>query len=195
MIMERINLNSNEKTARHIAGIENNKYFTMNNSHAEELKEIESKNKIADLIEEKKEEILTQNRKLVEAKLSSKLDFNKLELKALYNYVIIKPYTVNPFQNEKVTKSGLIINSGGLIPEHTSQETGEVEKDSEFIRVGTIIDVGPECKYARQGDSTMWVKPSEVMLPYFREGWVLVCENRLLSLINEGLEERFNTSK
>jgi len=189
--MERINLNSNEKTARHIAGLENGDFFTMNTKNAENLKNIEAISKAEDEIETKKEEIAKQSQKLAEAKLQSKLDFDKLEMKALYNYVIIKPYEVNPFQNEKVTKSGLILNSGGLIPEHLSHETGEVEKDKEFVRVGTIIDCGPETKYAKAGDSTMWVRPAEVPLPYYREGWVLVQENRLLSILNEGLEERF----
>lgn len=189
--MERINLNSNEKTARHIAGLENGDFFTMNTKNAENLKNIEAISKAEDEIETKKEEIAKQSQKLAEAKLQSKLDFDKLEMKALYNYVIIKPYEVNPFQNEKVTKSGLILNSGGLIPEHLSHETGEIEKDKEFVRVGTIIDCGPETKYAKAGDSTMWVRPAEVPLPYYREGWVLVQENRLLSILNEGLEERF----
>ena len=190
--MERINLNSNEKTAREIAGLENGKLFTMNNDVAEKLRTTEENLKNLDKIEEKKEEILNQSKKLIEAKLQTKLNFDKLELKALYNYVIIKPYEVNPFQDEKISKSGLILNSGGLIPEHKSNETGEVEKDQEFVRVGTIIDCGPECKYAKVGDSTMWVRPAEVPIAYFRQGWVLVCETRLLSLINEGLEERFN---
>lgn len=189
--MERINLNSNEKTARHIAGLESGDFFTMNTKNAENLKNIEAISKAEDEIETKREEIAKQSQKLAEAKLQSKLDFDKLEMKALYNYVIIKPYEVNPFQNEKVTKSGLILNSGGLIPEHLSHETGEVEKDKEFVRVGTIIDCGPETKYAKAGDSTMWVRPAEVPLPYYREGWVLVQENRLLSILNEGLEERF----
>lgn len=193
--MERINLNSNEKVARQIAGIESGKFFTMNESNADVVKEREHINKELDRIEEKKEEIYKQSEKLVKAKLESKLDFSKLELKALYNYVIIKPYEVNPFQNEKVTKSGLILNSGGLVPEYESHETGQVEKEKEFVRVGTIIDCGPECKYANVGDSTMWVRPAEVPLPYFREGWVLVCENRLLSLINEGLDERFKRNR
>lgn len=190
--MERINLNSNEKTARNIAGLENGKYFSMNTQNAENLSRIEANTKDVEKIEEKKEEIFQQGKKLADAKLESKLNFDKLELKSLYNYVIIKPYEVNPFQDEKVTKSGLILNSGGLIPEHFSHETGKTEKDEQFIRVGTIIDCGPECKYAKTGDSTMWIKPAEVPLPYFRENWVLVSETRLLALINEGLEERLN---
>ncbi len=195
MNMERINLNSNEKTARSIEGLESGKYFTMNPDYAEKIKSIEENSKLEDQFEAKKEEIFLQNKKLAEAKLHSKLDFDKIELKALYNYVIISPYEVNPFQDEKITKSGLIINSGGLIPEYKSHETGEIEKEEQFVRVGTIIDCGPECKYANPGDSAMWVRPAEVPLPYYREGWVLVCETRLLALLNEGLEERFKNRK
>ena len=103
--MERINLNSNEKTAREIAGIESGKFFTMNNDVAEKLRVTEENFKHLDKIEEKKEEILNQSKKLIEAKLQTKLNFDKLELKALYNYVIIKPYEVNPFQDEKISKS------------------------------------------------------------------------------------------
>lgn len=194
--MERIELNSNEKTARNIEGLESGKYFTMNEKQAKKLEGIERKFKESDKVEAKKEEILIQSEKLMQAKLESKLDFNKLEMKALYNYVIIKPYEVNPFQDEKISKSGLIIGSGGLVPEHKSQETGEIEKDEQFVRVGTIIDCGPECKYAIPGDSAMWVRPAEVPLPFFKQDWVLVCETRLLSIINEiGLNDRLLKAK
>ena len=63
--MERINLNSNEKTAREIAGLENGKFFTMNNDVAEKLRTTEENLKHLDKIEEKKEEILNQSKKLI----------------------------------------------------------------------------------------------------------------------------------
>ena len=82
--MERINLNSNEKVARQIAGIESGKFFTMNESNADVVKEREHINKELDRIEEKKEEIYKQSEKLVKAKLESKLDFSKLKFSKIY---------------------------------------------------------------------------------------------------------------
>ena len=55
--MERINLNSNEKTAREIAGLENGKFFTMNNDVAEKLRTTEENLKHLDKIEEKKAKV------------------------------------------------------------------------------------------------------------------------------------------
>jgi hypothetical protein len=37
----------------------------------------------------------------------------------------------------------------------------------------------------------MWTKTSEVPVPFFRQGLVLVNENRVIVTINEGLKERF----
>ena len=37
----------------------------------------------------------------------------------------------------------------------------------------------------------MWTKVSEIPVPFFKQGLVLIPEKRIMVIINEGLKERF----
>ena len=93
------------------------------------------------------------------------------------NYVLIKPFTTNPFQKIQVTVK--------------SNETGEYEEEEQFIMTGNVIEVGPDCKYIKEGDAVMWAKHSQVPVPFFRQGLVVVNETRIIVTINEGLSKRY----
>jgi len=118
-------------------------------------------------------------------------DLNKLEIKPLYEGVLIKELAQNPFQKiEKVGK--LIMVSGGLAPiENKSHETGEWEEEESFIHYGVVQEVGPTCKYLKEGDVVMWRKPSETPVPFYGQGLVLVNEHSIMITVNIGLAERF----
>jgi hypothetical protein len=76
-----------------------------------------------------------------------------------------------------------------------SNETGEYQEEERFIMVGNVLEVGPECKWIAEGDVVMWAKPSEVAVPFFKQGLVIVNENRIIVTVNEGLKKRFNNGR
>ena len=107
------------------------------------------------------------------------------------NNVLIKPFNENPFQKIQVSDSGLILDLGGQAPTYKSNETGQYEEEEQFIHVGTVLESGTDCKFVQEGDTVMWTKTSEIPVPFFKQGLVLVNENRIIVVINEGLKARF----
>ena len=118
-------------------------------------------------------------------------NFDKLEIRALYEGVLVKPYSTNPFQQIK-KEGALITDLGGLTPEFLSREDGQTHQAEEFIRVGIVVDAGPLCKYVQEGDTVFWRKPSETLVPFFKQDLYLVNEHSLIANVNIGLTERYN---
>lgn len=117
-------------------------------------------------------------------------DFNKLEIMPLTSYVLIKPFESNPFQKINKLDSGLIIDSGGIAPSFKSQETGDMIDANQYIKVGLVTEVGAECKFLKPGDVVFYNIASEVQVPFFKFGFVIVAEQRILVVVNEGLTDR-----
>lgn len=117
-------------------------------------------------------------------------DFNKLEIMPLTSYVLIKPFESNPFQKINKLDSGLIIDSGGIAPSFKSQETGDMIDANQYIKVGLVTEVGTECKFLKPGDVVFYNIASEVQVPFFKFGFVIVAEQRILAVVNEGLTDR-----
>lgn len=117
-------------------------------------------------------------------------DFNKLEIMPLTSYVLIKPFESNPFQKINKLDSGLIIDSGGIAPSFKSQETGDIIDANQYIKVGLVTEVGAECKFLKPGDVVFYNIASEVQVPFFKFGFVIVAEQRILAVVNEGLTDR-----
>lgn len=118
-------------------------------------------------------------------------DMKGVELKPVYEGVLIKPFDVNPFQQIK-KEGNLIVDTGGLVPEYKSHEDGSIHEEEQYVKVGIVVEVGPTVKYVREGDIVMWRKPSQLPIPFYKQGFVLVGEHSLVVTVNEGLTERFN---
>ena len=119
-----------------------------------------------------------------------------IEIMPIGNYVLCKQFDENPFQRiVRDSKSGLILDLGGMKPEYKNTDNGQIEEEEQFIKVGVIQEVGPECKWCQPGDTIFYTKPSAVPVPFYKQGLQLVCENRVLAVVNEGLTERFSKCK
>lgn len=188
----RINLSANEKLARKAVGLETNaKHFVLNGEKADETLRRDATEKFNTQVDEYVEKFNKHAENLGEYAKSVKENMNNLEIKAIYNYALIKPFSENPFQRIVTTNTGLIVDLGGAKPTFKNPDNGNFEEEENLIHVGTVIDAGPKCEYLKEGDVVMWTKPSEVPVPFFRQGLVLVNENRIIVVINEGLTERF----
>lgn len=153
----------------------------------------EAKTKINDKITEYVNKLDKHNALLEEYRKNISMDLEQLEIKPNYEGVLIKPYEQNPFQQIK-KEGNIITDTGGLIPQYKSNETGEWEEEEAFVRVGLVIDVGPTCKYIKEGDVVFWRKPSECVIPFFKQGFVQVNEHSIMTIVNQGLTERFKTN-
>ena len=118
-------------------------------------------------------------------------DMNNLEILPMGGYALIKPFDNNPFQRVKV-ENGIITDLGGFAPTYKSQEDGQVHEEEQYIRVGTVIETGWKCEFLKPGDVVFYTIASEAMVPFFKQGFVVVAESRIMAVINEKLTERKN---
>ncbi len=190
--MDKIQWNSNEKLAREISGIEGEaKHFVVNGESAEQLLKREAATKFNQQVDDYVQKFEEHNNAIQEYAEQIAENAANLEIMPILDNVLVKPFAENPFQRIKVSASGLITDLGGQKPVVKSSETGEFVEEEQMIHVGTILEAGKECKYAKEGDTIMWTKVSEVPVPFFKQGLVLVPEKRIMVIINEGLKERF----
>ena len=108
----------------------------------------------------------------------------------MFAYALIQPFEKNPFQQIKISEGGIITDLGGLTPQYKSNETGEVEEEQQFIKVGTVVETGLKCEFLKPGDIVFYTIASEVMVPFFRQGFVVVAEPRIIAVVNCELTKR-----
>lgn len=172
------------------------KHFVMANGDTlEDIKKREATIKVNEAIAEKEQEI----NKKIEHALKTSQDIidnkNELEIMPVYKYILIKPYAENPYQKISVTKSGIITDLSGQAPVYKSNETGEFEEEKQIMKVGQVLEVGPEVSYVKEGDDVFYKEFNEVPIPFFKQGLVVVNELSVMTVINSRLKERFNSLK
>lgn len=192
-----LNLSENERIAREIVGLEADAtHFRMgDNQSLEEMINHQKAERFNGQVEEYIEKFDKHSELLKQYTESVKANMNTIEIKPMFSRVLIKPFEHNPFQQIKVSNSGLITDLGGMTPTYKSNDTGEWEEEKQFIVTGTVIDVGPECKYLAEGDVVFYRVDTAVPVPFFKQGLVSISENQAISVVNEGLTERFNKAK
>ena len=185
-----MSMNKNEKLAQDLIGMEGTgKSFTVNGKDANDMLLEEQANKFNESVGKINDKFEKHNKALMEYAKAISHDINGLEIMPGTSYLLIKPFDTNPFQEVKI-EGGIITDLGGMTPEYKSNETGEIEQERQFIKVGTVIETGYECKFVKSGDVVFYTIASEIMIPFFRQGFVTVAENRVMAIVNENLTER-----
>ena len=183
-------MNKNEKLAQDLMGMESTgKTFTVNGKDADEMLLEEQATKFNEDVSKINDKFEEHNKALMEYAKAISHDINGLEIMPGTSYLLIKPFEKNPFQEVKI-EGGIITDLGGMTPEYKSNETGEIEQEREYIKVGTVIETGYECKFVKPGDVVFYTIASECMIPFFRQGFVTVAENRVMAIVNENLTKR-----
>ena len=179
---------SNEKLSI-VTSSEDAKSFAIDKKQIDNNYNIEEQTKHEEQISEYLDKLEKYNEQLISEQ--EDFDISTLEMKPLYEGVLIKPYEENPFQ--RIEKQGAIITDlGGQKPVYKSHETGEYEEEEQFIHVGLVVDAGPTAKYVQEGDIVFWRRVSETPVPFFKQNLVLVAEHSIMTVVNQGLATRFN---
>lgn len=182
-------LNSNEEMALAITGMEGmGEHFSINDS--DELLMSEKQERFNDAVDTYVDKFDKHRQELENYAKTISEDINGLEIMPMYSYVLIQPFSKNPFQQVKISDGGIITDLGGMSPTYKSNETGEYEESEQYIKVGTVIETGHKCEFIKAGDIVMYTIASECPVPFFRQGFVAVAEQRILAVINEKLTER-----
>lgn len=109
----------------------------------------------------------------------------KKEIKPLYSFVLVELFDGNPYE-EMVTESGLKLTSGAF----DNPDTGIRDRKDFGSFVARIIDVGPDCKYAKPGDHCI-ILPSLKPIIFRGNTYFTVAEQNILALMGDDLDERF----
>lgn len=186
-------LSMQEKIAREVSKVDSNAIFVnMNDKSLDKKIDAHKREKWNDSVQKIEDKFANHEKKLQEAADEYAKNLNEVQIMPIGNYVIVRPFTENPFQKVTVSSSGLITDLGGMIPEYKNSDSGEYEEAEQVIKVGVVIEAGPECKWLKSGDTIMWTVMSEVVIPFYNFGFRLVNETRAICVINDDLNERFN---
>lgn len=122
--------------------------------------------------------------------LANKIKSEKpnLEIMPLGDYVLVRPYAVNPY-NQIKTDSGLIIPA--FDGTFKNPDTGESDTEDKFSKQGTVIEVGPNVKYLKEGDDIFYRCAQAVPIPFFQQGFEVVSERSIQCVVNEGIKARW----
>lgn len=107
---------------------------------------------------------------------------DEVEIIPVNNNVLIQPYVRNPYRYIETTASGLIV---GIESSKTykSNDTGEIQQNTEVVKCGKVLAVGPSCKNVEVGDDVFYTTYSEAKIPFRKKGYVIVGEGLLICRI------------
>ena len=193
---ERPILSENEKLALRMAGDTTSRIMTLDGRTADDIIEERNVKNFNKQVDNYVEQLNEHSKNLEEYSKKIAENIESIEIMPIGNYVLVKQFDENPFQRiVRDSKSGLILDLGGQKPQYKNTDNGEIEEEEQFIKVGVIQEVGPECKWCEPSDTVFYTKNSAVPVPFYKQGLILVNETRILSVVNEGLTNRFNKIK
>lgn len=194
--MEHPILSENEKIAMNIAGESTSRIVTLDGKTADDVIRERNTNKFNNLVDEYSERVNEHFNNVEELANKVNENIDKIEIMPLGNYILVKQFDQNPFQRiVQDSKTGIIVDIGGLSPQYKNTDSGEIEEEKEFIHVGAVQEVGPECKYLKPGDAVFYPEPASIPVPFYKQHLIQVNETRVLAVVNEGLTERFKNIK
>ena len=88
-----------------------------------------------------------------------------LDVEPVGPYVIISPYTGNPYDSEEIRDSGIVVDKG--VADYFNPNSGIKEQMQQEICVGKIIAVGRDCKQVRKWSDAVYIKASTVPFPFY----------------------------
>ena len=185
-----------EKLAMDLASESTTRVMALDGTTAEDVINKRNTEKFNEQVDKWNEKFEEHTSNLTEFADRMNKGVENIEIMPIGNYILIKPFAENPFQRiVRDSKSGLILDTGGLHPEYKNTDNGEIEEEEQFIKVGVVQEVGPECKWIKSDDVVFATKVSLVPVPFYKQDLQLLCENRVLAVVNENLTARFNEIK
>lgn len=157
----------------------------------DKLADIDRRNRLQQMINDKQESLDKHEELLKKYHDEMVSDLNQCEIVPAFSNVLIKPFDSNPFQQIKKV-GNLIVDTGGYTPEYKSNDTGEWEEEEQRIKVATVIEIGPECKYVKPGDAVFYQSTAGIPIPFYKQGFYSINEHSILQIVNVGLNKRFN---
>lgn len=190
----RTKLTNNEQFATNVVGLNTNAdHFAMRDD-INDIIQREKASKFNDQVDEYVDKLKNHVNSFKESTEKLGYDITKLEIKPMFNRILITLFDKNPFQRITV-ENGIITDLGGMNPEFKNTDTGQMEEHEQIIIVGVVQEIGPDVKYIKVGDTVFLDKGSARPVPFFKQGFHCINEQQIIAVVNESLEDRFNEIK
>ena len=188
----KLNLTNSEKMASKAVDSIEKSFVMRDDLDVDNLIMNEKKAKFNDMVDDYTEELDKQHENIKKAQEEIAKNIDSIEIKPLFNRIMVKPFAYNPFQKLTIDQNGLITDLGGLNPKiEFNRDTGEYQERDQNIIVATVVEVGPECKYIQPGDTVFYLKHLPTPIPFFKQGFWTLKEENVIAVVNEGLSKRF----
>lgn len=185
-----------EKLAMDLAGESTSRIVALDGTTAEDVINKRNTERFNNMVDQYAEEFDKHSANIEEFAKRVNDNVQNIEIMPLQTYVLVKEFEENPFQRiVRDSKSGLIIDTGGLAPQYKNTDNGQIEEEEQYIKVGVVQEVGPECKYLKEGDAVFYPKNASIPVPFYKQKLIQINETRVLAVVNEGLTDRFNAIK
>ena len=138
---KRVLMTQDEKMAQDIFGTDGIN-FNMAENRIEDLFEKEKAKKFNSQVDEYAERLEKHVEGLKEV-ANNLGDISNVEIKPMFNRILITPFKQNPFQRIKV-ENGIITDMGGLAPQFKNMDNGRIEEMEQMIITGAVQEGGPE---------------------------------------------------
>ena len=193
--MDRSKFTENEKIVKNILGTKGVVNFNMSEGRIEDIIERERASKFNEEVDKYIERFEEHSKQRQTDLESVSEDISNVEIKPMFSRIIVIPFKNNPFQKIRQTESGIIIDVGGLTPQHFNTDKGETEDDKPDVITGAVQEVGPDVKYIKPGDVVFYRQPTAIPVPFFKQGFWSLDEHQIIATVNEGLTKRFDDIK
>lgn len=138
-----------------------------------------------DLVEAKTEEWNKKQEdidKIIKEVMSNMED---IDIRPLNGYVIVKPYSNNPFSRMRTLSNGFVVPE--FDPSYRDDGSGEIKemlKMSEYAQVIEVSEYAEERIFVEKGDIVFYQSPESILLPYYNQGFKLVSFRSIKAVIN-----------
>lgn len=109
----------------------------------------------------------------------------KTQIMPLYSMVMVELYEENPYEKNE-TETGLKLTSG----EFDNPDTGNRDKKVQEVFCGNVLEVGPACKYVKQGDDVLLPINCVRPITFKDKVYFIIAEEHLITVMANDLSER-----
>lgn len=144
-------------------------------------------------VEEQIEEWSRKQKEVAESIESIKSQFDNVGIKPHGIYILVKPFSNNPFTRLKKLDNGFVVPE--FDPHYKSQDTGEIEEMQRMSIFALVMETSPATKVVKKGDIVMYNRHEGVPIPFYNQGFEVVAETHIKCVVaNESeLEERYES--
>lgn len=142
-------------------------------------------------VDEQIEEWTRKAKETADAINSIKDQFDNVGIRPFGGYILVRPFSNNPFTRLKKLDNGFVIPE--FNPKYRSEDTGEIEEMERVSIFAIVMETSPEVPNIKKGDIVMYNRHEGVPIPFYNQGFEVVYKTHVRCVIADDneLKERF----